>query len=44
MAKHKHGEMDVTEQERTFNGFLRFAVWTAVICIGLLIFVALLNA
>ena len=44
MAKHKHGEMDVTEQERTFGGFLRFAVWTAVICIALLIFVALLNA
>ena len=44
MAKHKHGDMDTSEQERTFAGFLKFAVWTAVICIALLIFVALLNA
>ncbi|MBK5928933.1 aa3-type cytochrome c oxidase subunit IV [Rhodobaculum claviforme] len=44
MAKHKHGEMDVTEQEKTFGGFLKFAAWTAAICVGLLIFVALLNA
>lgn len=44
MPKHKHGEMDTTEQEKTFAGFLRFSVWTAVICIALLIFVALVNA
>ena len=44
MDRHKHGEMDTSEQERTFAGFLRFAVWTAAICIVLLVFVALLNA
>ena len=44
MAKHKHGEMDVTEQEKTFGGFLKFALWTAVVCIVILIFLGLANA
>jgi len=44
MAEHKHGEMDITAQERTFEGFVRFAVWTAAISILILIFIALINA
>lgn len=44
MAEHKHGEMDITEQERTFEGFIRFAVWTAALSIVTLIFLALVNA
>lgn len=44
MAEHKHGEMDIREQERTFEGFIRFAVWTAAISILILIFLALVNA
>lgn len=44
MAEHKHGEMDTSEQEKTFNGFIRFAVWTAVIVFAILIFLALANA
>ena len=44
MAKHKHGEMDITEQEKTFNGFTRFAVWTVVIVLAILVFLALANA
>lgn len=44
MAKHKHGEMDISEQEKTFGGFIRFAVWTVVIVVAILIFLALANA
>ena len=31
MAKHKHGSMDIAEQERTFGGFLRVAAITIVV-------------
>lgn len=44
MAEHKHGSMDTKAQEKTFEGFLRMVVWGAVICIGVLIFMALANA
>ncbi|MGY6547695.1 MAG: aa3-type cytochrome c oxidase subunit IV [Roseinatronobacter sp.] len=44
MAEHKHGSMDTTEQEKTFNGFVRYVVWGAAISIGILVFVALVNA
>lgn len=43
MAEHKHGSMDVRVQEKTFNGFIKFSVWTAVVSIGVLIFLALAN-
>lgn len=41
---HKHGSMDTTEQEKTFSGFLKVAIWVAAISIGVLIFMALVNA
>lgn len=44
MAEHKHGEMDITTHEKTFESFLRFVVWGAAISIGALIFLALANA
>lgn len=44
MAEHKHGSMDISEQEKTFNGFIRMTVWGAAISIGVLIFIALVNA
>lgn len=43
MSDYKHGSMDVTEQEKTFNGFIKFSTWTAVVCIASLIFIALVN-
>ncbi len=43
MAEHKHGEMDVTENEKTFAGFMRFTTWTVivilVIIVGMAIFI-----
>ena len=44
MAEHKHGSMDIREQEKTFDGFIRYVTWGAVISIGTLIFIALVNA
>ncbi len=44
MAEHKHGSMDIRAQEKTFAGFIKLSIWTAVISICVLIFMALSNA
>jgi len=44
MAEHKHGEMDITVQEKTFEGFITTTVWSVVAILGFLIFLALVNA
>ena len=44
MAEHKHGSMDTTEQEKTFDGFMRFSTWTVVVIIVALILLAMINA
>ncbi len=44
MAKHEHGSMDIEEQEKTFDGFLRFSAWTAIVCILVVIFLAVYNS
>ena len=41
---HKHGSMSVREQEKTFAGFIRFVTWGIGLSIGILIFMALVNA
>lgn len=44
MAEHEHGDMDITEQERTFAGFVRLGSIAFVVVIAILIFLALVNA
>ncbi|MDQ1900254.1 aa3-type cytochrome c oxidase subunit IV [Paracoccus sp. WLY502] len=44
VTEHKVGTMDITEQQRTFAGFIKFATWTAILSILVLIFMALVNA
>jgi hypothetical protein len=44
MAEHKHGSMDTTEQEKTFDGFMRWSIRVAVFSIGVLIFLAIFNS
>ena len=39
--QHKHGEMDVSDHEKTFVGFIRAATWVAGVSIGILIFLAI---
>ena len=43
MAEHEHGKMDISTQEKTFDGFMRTVTWGAVISIGVLIFIGLVN-
>jgi len=38
---HKHGEMDITEQEKTFDGFMRWSVNVGIACILIVVFLAI---
>lgn len=44
MAEHKHGSMDITEQEKTFNGFMSMTSKAVIGIIVFLIFLALIGA
>lgn len=44
MAEYEHGKMDITTQERTFEGFVRAVAYTAVGILVFLIFLALVNS
>ncbi|MDF1872814.1 aa3-type cytochrome c oxidase subunit IV [Vannielia sp.] len=43
MADHKHGEMDCSEQQKTFDGFISFVTKSTIGIIVFLIFLALVN-
>lgn len=43
MAEHQHGEMDISEQEKTFEGFVTLTIRTVIVIIALLIFIGLVN-
>jgi len=38
---HKRGKMDITDQEKTFNGFIRLSTNIAIACIAIIIFLAI---
>jgi len=42
--EHKHGTMDIREQEKTFAGFIRMSIWVVIASIAILVIAALLNA
>ena len=44
MSDHEHGSTDITEQEKTFAGFVKVSSWVVYISIGVLIFLALFNS
>lgn len=44
MGEHIHGKMDITEQEKTFAGFIKAGIILTVVCIGVLLFMAAVNA
>lgn len=44
MAEFKPGSMDIRAQEKTFAGFVRFAIWSVALAFAVLIFLALANA
>ena len=41
MADHKHGEMDIKENEKTFEGFMTFTNWTVIVILGLIVGMAI---
>lgn len=43
MAEHKHGEMEISEQEKTFAGFVKFVTWSVVVILVSLVFLAIVN-
>ncbi len=44
MSDYKHGEMDITVQEKTFDGFIKFATWSVVVIIGIILFMAIFTS
>jgi hypothetical protein len=36
--------MDITEQERTFDGFITFTIRTMIVILVLVVFMAIFNA
>lgn len=44
MAELRHGEMDIREQQKTFDGFVRWSIRVGVFAICVLIFMALANS
>ncbi len=43
MAEHKHGEMNIDVQQKTFDGFIKAVTYVTVGCIALLLFIAAVN-
>lgn len=43
MAEYKHGEMDTSVQEKTFDGFIKYVTWGAIVSICILLFAAIVN-
>ena len=43
MADHKHGDMDIEPQEKTFAGFIKIVIYAVVGIIVLLLFMAAVN-
>ncbi len=44
MAEHKHGEMDISDHEATFAGFITFTVRTVIVILVSVVLLALINA
>lgn len=44
MAEHKHGTMDIKDQEKTFDGFVKFATRSVIAIIAILILLAIVGA
>ncbi|MBD3679724.1 MAG: aa3-type cytochrome c oxidase subunit IV [Rhodobacteraceae bacterium] len=43
MAEHKHGTMDIAEQEKTFAGFISWTIKTTVVILVALVLLAMIN-
>ncbi len=41
MVDHKHGEMDIKENEKTFDGFVQWVKWSVILILVLLVGMAI---
>ena len=41
MADHKHGEMDVSTHEKTYDGFMKATTWSVIAILVLLVLMAI---
>lgn len=41
MSDHKHGEMEISVQEKTFDGFMAWTKWMVIGIIAFLIFLSI---
>jgi len=44
VSEYKHGSMDVSNQQKTFAGFLKGGIWLGGIATGILVFLAIFNS
>ena len=44
LTDHKHGEMDISEQQRVFYGFIKFGIYVGLFSVFVLVFLALFNS
>ena len=44
MGEHKHGSMDISEQEKTFEAFIKMVTSGTILTIAVMIFMALVNS
>jgi len=44
MSEHKHGSMNIENQEKTYSGFIKGGIWLAGVSIGILVFLAIFNS
>lgn len=44
MSDHKHGEMNIEVQEKTFEGFVTWVKWGVIVSLGILVFLAIFNS
>ena len=44
MPEHEHGKMDITEQEKTFEWFIKLWIWLFGASAFILIFLAIFNS
>jgi hypothetical protein len=43
MAEYKPGQMDITEHEKTFDGFIKMSIRVAIAAILIIVFAGLVN-
>ena len=44
MSEHEHGTMDISSQEKVFEGFIKWCVGVGIAAICALIFMAVFNS